>query len=231
MTGFKKIVAVFTAAVLLTGCSAARDVSADKVLQRGTLRIAVQDDERLNVLSQYIAAQLGVQAEFIPTDKQAALQMVSDGSADTAVGYYSKSDNPGLEYNLTIPFYTERVYAICRADEHYTALAELSGMLLGADTELFDSVERQIAMESAGGKLYCTVGTTAAEMLKNEEIDAFFCLESRAMDFLDENGTFRCCIMPDIRAEEYCVIVSRNKPQLYGAINGAVGEYLTEENK
>lgn len=230
MTGFRKIVAVFTAAVLLTGCSAARDVSADNVLHRGTLRIAVQDDERLNELSQFIAAQMGVQAECIPTDKQTALRMVSDGSADAAVGYYSKSDNPGLEYNLTIPFYTENIYAVCRADEHYTALTELSGMLLGADAELFDSVERQIAMESVGGKLYCTTGAAAAEMLQSEELDAFFCLESGALEIL-ENGTFRSCMMPDIRAEEYCVVVSRDKPQLYGAINGAVGEYLTEESK
>lgn len=231
MKGFGRIAAALLAGALLTGCSAAKDSSADAVRESGMLRIAVQEDERLYELSEAIAESMGVKPEYILTDKAAALSMLFDGSADAAVGYYAKNDSPGLEYSMTIPFYSQRVYAVCRAEEYYTALSELSGSLLGADSELFDSVERQIALESAKGALYCSAADTAAGMLRNDELDAFLCLESRALALISENDGLRGYIMPDIEAEEYCVVVSKSDMQLYSAINSAIGEYLTEETK
>lgn len=228
---FAKICSALLAAMLLTSCAAAKDRSADTVRERGALRIAVQESEQLYELSEFIAESIGVKPEYIQTDKDAALRMLSDGSADAAVGYYAKNDNPGLDYSMTIPFYSERVYAVCRSDEYYTALSELTGKLLGADSDLFYSVERQIMFESANGVLYCSAPDTAVEMLKNDELDAFLCLESKALELISENEGINCCVMPDIESEEYCVVLSKGDTQLYGALNGAIGKYLTEETK
>lgn len=228
---FAKIIAALLAAMLLTSCSASNDRSADAVRQSGVLRIAVQESEQLCELSEFIAESMGVKPEYIQTDKDNALRMLDDGSADVAVGYFVKNDNPGLDYSMTIPFYSERVYAVCRSDEYHTALSELSGKLLGADSALFASVERQIMFESANGVLYCSAPDTAVEMLKNDELDAFLCLESKALELISESDGINCCIMTDIEPEEYCVVLSKSDTQLYGAVNGAIGKYLTEETK
>lgn len=226
-----KFTAALLSGILLTGCYAVNDSSADAVREKGALRIAVQESEQLYKLSEFITESLGVKPEYIQTDQFTALQMLSDGSADAAVGYYVRKDNPGLDYSMTIPFYSENVYAICPSDKYYTALSDLSGKLLGADSDLFDSVERQIMFKSANNTLYCSVPDTAVEMLKNNELDSFLCLEGDALKLISENDGINCCIMPDIEPEEYCVVLRKSDSQLYGAVNGAIGKYLTEETK
>ncbi len=225
MKGFGRIAAVILAGVLLTGCSA-KDSSAEEVHSRGTLRIAVQD-ERLYELSEYIAVSMGVKPEYIIADKENALRMLADGKADAAMGYYSQNDNPGLEYSLTIPFDSERIYTVCAAEEFISAAAELNGRLLGADEALSESAERALAAVSADGRLYCSVAGSASEMLAQDELDAFLCLESKALELISADNDLRCYVMPDMEPEYYCAVVLRSKTQLYGEINGAIGEYLT----
>ncbi len=226
MKGFVRIAAVILAGVLMTGCST-KDSSAEDVHSRGMLCIAVQEDERLYELSQYIAASMGVTPEYFTADKENALRMLADGKVDVAVVYYSQNDNPGLEYSLTIPFDSERIYAVCAAEEFISATAELNGRLLGADEALSESTERTLAAVSAGGRLYCSVAGSASEMLAQDELDAFLCLESKALELISADDDLRCYVMPDVEPEYYCGVVLKSKTQLYGEINGAIGEYLT----
>ncbi len=224
MKGLKKISAYLLAAVLLTGCSA-ENRSAEQVRQRGTLRIAVQQEAQLSELSEHISRSLGAAPEYITADKQTALAMLSEGSADVAVGYYSESENPGLAYGMTTPFHIESIYAVCAEGEFISSFGELDGSLLGAEQTLPESTLRAISAGSADGVLYCTSPQSAGEMLLSGELEAFLCLESRAAELVQSTAGLRCYLLPDLQAERYCAVVLRENSQLYGEISSSIGEY------
>ncbi len=229
MKGLKIIFTFISAVALLTGCSSA-DRSADTLREQGSVTVALQQGYSLEGLSQYIADRLGAKPVYVSADKQAALTMLADGSADIAVGYFSESENPGLAFGLTVPFHTENIYAVCLEDEFVTSLAGLSGELLGADEQLSESTVRELSDASADGKLYCNSMAAASEMLKANELDAFICFESRAAELVQSSEGLRCYQLSDMQAERYCTVVLRENAQLYGEVNSAVGEYLKGGN-
>ncbi len=229
MKGLKSITASVVAALVLTGCSAGEH-SAEDIRQSGTIRIAVQDGDNLSALSEHIAESMDAVPEYISTDRQTALAMLSDGSADVAVGFYPESDNPGLAFGLTTPFYVESICAVCPAEEYITSFKELEGGLLGADETLRESIVREVTADSAAGTLYCSDPQQAAEMLLCGELEAYICPESRAAELVKSTEGLRCYLLPDIQAERYCAVVLRENAQLYGEVNIAVGEYLKGGN-
>lgn len=225
----KHILTAFLAGILLlSGCSAG-DSSAEAVRGSGRLRVALTDEGgAFAEVSEAMADRLGVSVEYIyAADKGQALDMVAYNRADVAVGYFHQNENPGLDYLLTYPFDSSNVYAVCRSGEYITSVAELSGSLLGAQDSLSYELSELIRRSSADSRLYCTDYTAAAEMLINGELDVFFCTEEQAELMLGMNGELRCFIPSDAESEKYCAVVLRTKRQLFGELNGAVGEYIT----
>lgn len=229
MKGFAKIAALFLAAALTTGCSVG-DTSADRVRESGTVRIALQEDERLRELSQHIADSIGASPEFIVTNMDSALLMVHSGSADAAVGYYSENNDPGLDYSLTVPFFTESVYVVCDAEQFITGSEELSGLRLGAHEAVHRYCVSAIVGLSAEQMLYCTKADEASQMLRGDELDAFVCYEDAAYELISADDSLRCYMLPDIQPERYCAAVLRSNTQLCGEINTAIGEFLAGGN-
>ena len=223
----KKIALLIIAAVLfLSGCG----TPTEPLLKSGKLRAAVTFDlENSEKIAEYIANELGAPLVISKTDRSAALEMVANGRADIAVGAFSDSNSPGLNYFMTMPVAENRIYIVCGGDFSATGTTDLTGKIIGASEKLPESILRSLISIAADGNLICNNAKTAAELLKSGDINAYVCFEEEATELLSENNKLRCCIPADIAPERYGVVVSKSKTALFGAVNGIVGKMITGE--
>lgn len=229
MRSIARLAAVLLSAVMLSGC-AVEDTSADRVRQSGALRIALVEGSELDELSEYIADSLGAAPEIITADKAEALTLIKTDKADVALGYYAESDNPGLEYSLTVPFHYKKVYAVVPADLFITGSGDLSGKQLGCDDTMEQDSINAIRLLSADEAIYRIEADTAAQMLKEESLYAYLCYEDMAFEMVDGDSELRCYIVEDIQPQRYCAAVMRENTQLCGEINTAIGTFLAGGN-
>lgn len=223
----KKIALLICAAVfILSGCGTTKE----PLLKSGKLRAAVTFElENSGEIAEYIANELGAPLEISKTDRSAALEMVSSGRADIAVGAFSDSNDPGLNFLMTMPIAENRIYIVCGGDLSVTGTTDLTGKIVGASAELPESILRSLISVVADGNLICNNAKTAAELLKSGDINAYVCFEEEASELLSGNNELRCCIPADIEPERYGVVVSKSKTALFGAVNGIVGKMITGE--
>ena len=223
----KKIALLICAAVLiLSGCGTTKE----PLLKSGKLRAAVTFElENSGEIAEYIANELGAPLEISKTDRSAALEMISSGRADIAVGAFSDSNDPGLNFLMTMPIAENRIYIVCGGDLSVTGTTDLTGKIVGASAELPESILRSLISVVADGNLICNNAKTAAELLKSGDIHAYVCFEEEAMELISGNNELRCCIPADIEPERYGVVVSKSKTALFGAVNGIVGKMITGE--
>ena len=223
----KKIALLICAAVLfLSGCGTPKE----PMLKSGKLRAAVTFElENSEEIAEHIAKELGVPLEISKTDRSAALEMVSNGRADIAVGAFSDSNSPGLSYLMTMPVAENRIYIVYGGDISVTGTIDLTGKIVGASEELPESILRSLISIVADGNLICNNAKSAAELLKSGDINAYVCFEKEARELLSGNNELRCCFPADIEPERYGVVVSKSKTALFGAVNGIVGKMITGE--
>lgn len=217
---------VCAAALLLSGCKAQEE----PLLKYGKLRAAVTDElENSQEIAEYIANELSVPPEISHTDRNTAIDMVKNGAADIAVGGFSESNDPGLSFLLTMPVAENRIYVVCGGGVSVTSTSDLSEVVTGASAELSDIIRRSLASVAADGKLVCDDAETAAELFASGSIQAYVCFEEEALALLSENSSLRCCIPADIEAERYGILVLKSETDMFGAVNGIVGEMITGE--
>ena len=223
----KKIALLICAAVfILSGCGTPKE----PLLKSEKLRAAVTFElENSGEIAEYIANELGAPLEISKTDRSAALEMISSGRADIAVGAFSDSNDPGLNFLMTMPIAENRIYIVCGGDLSVTGTTDLTGKIVGASAELPESILRSLISVVADGNLICNNAKTAAELLKSGDINAYVCFEEEASELLSGNNKLRCCIPADIEPERYGVVVSKSKTALFGAVNGIVGKMITGE--
>lgn len=217
---------IFSAILLLSGCTERKE----SILSSGKLRAAVTFElENSAEIAEYIANELGAPLEISKTDRNTALEMVANGRADIAVGAFSESNEPGLNFLMTMPVAENRIYIVCGGDLTVTGSNELTGRVVGASAELPESLQRSLISFVADGKLICNNAKTAADLLKSGDIHAYVCFEEEALELLSGNNELRCCIPADIEPERYGVLVLKSKTDLFGAVNGIVGKMITGE--
>lgn len=223
----KKIVLLISAVVLLlSGCTTPKE----PMLKSGKLRAAITYElENSAEIAEYIAKELNAPLEITKADRSAALDMLSSGRADIAIGSFSDSNDPGLNFLMTMPIAENKIYIVCDGDISVTGTTDLMGRVAGASAELPESILRSLISIVSDGTLVCNNAKTAAELLKSGDIQAYVCFEEEALELLSENKELRCCIPADIDAERFGILVPKSKTALFGAVNGIVGKMITGE--
>lgn len=217
---------IFSAILLLSGCTERKE----PILKSGKLRAAITFElENSSEIAEYIAKELDAPLEITKADRSAALEMLSSGRADIAIGSFSDSNDPGLNFLMTMPIAENRIYIVCGGDLSVTSLTDLTGRVVGASAELPESLLRSLISIVADGNLICNNAKTAADLLKSGDIHAYVCFEEEALGLLSENKELRCCIPSDIGAEQFGILVPKSKTALFGAVNGIVGKMITGE--
>lgn len=223
----KKIVLLISAVVLLlSGCTTPKE----PMLKSGKLRAAITYElENSAEIAEYIAKELNAPLEITKADRSAALDMLSSGRADIAIGSFSDSNDPGLNFLMTMPIAENKIYIVCDGDISVTGTTDLMGRVAGASADLPESILRSLISIVSDGTLVCNNAKTAAELLKSGDIQAYVCFEEEALELLSENKELRCCIPADIDAERFGILVPKSKTALFGAVNGIVGKMITGE--
>lgn len=223
----KKIVLLISAVVLLlSGCTTPKE----PMLKSGKLRAAITYElENSAEIAEYIAKELNAPLEITKADRSAALDMLSSGRADIAIGSFSDSNDPGLNFLMTMPIAENKIYIVSDGDISVTGTTDLMGRVAGASAELPESILRSLISIVSDGTLVCNNAKTAAELLKSGDIQAYVCFEEEALELLSENKELRCCIPADIDAERFGILVPKSKTALFGAVNGIVGKMITGE--
>lgn len=215
---------LFAAVLLLSGCQAQEE----PLLDSGKLRAVVTSElENSQEIAEYIANGLEVPLEMIRADRNTALDMLSNGSADIAIGSFSQSNDPGLDYRMTLPIAENKIYIVCGGDLTVTSQYELTGKIAGASAELPDRILRSLSNTVADGNLICDNAETAAGLLGSGDINAYVCFEDEALELISQNKELRCCIPADIDSERYSVLVLNSNTDLYSAVNSVIGEMIT----
>ena len=223
----KKIVLLISAVVLLlSGCTTPKE----PMLKSGKLRAAITYElENSAEIAEHIAKELNAPLEITKADRSAALDMLSSGRADIAIGSFSDSNDPGLNFLMTMPIAENKIYIVSDGDISVTGTTDLMGRVAGASAELPESILRSLISIVSDGTLVCNNAKTAAELLKSGDIQAYVCFEEEALELLSENKELRCCIPADIDAERFGILVPKSKTALFGAVNGIVGKMITGE--
>lgn len=224
----KKILAVIAAVVLLlSGCKANNKA----LLKTGILRVAVTYElDNSEEIAKTIANGMGVPYELIKTDRDSAPKMLADGIADIAIGRFSERENPNLTYRMTLPVAENRIYFVCGKESYFSATSQLEGKVIGADADLPQTVRNSLLSVAMDKKFVCENAITAAEMLKSGDIEAYICFEDEAVALISENKELRCCTPADIEPERYRILIHGEKTELFGAVNGAIGETIILQN-
>ena len=223
----KKVVLIILAAVLLlSGCSEKNA----PLLKTGKLRAAITSElDNSREIAEYIANGLGAPLEVTKTDRETALDMLANGRADVAVGSFSESNDPGLNFLMTLPIAENKIYIVCGGEISVTSADDLLGKVCGASAKLPENILRTLIEMVSDGNLVCNNAQSAAEMLGSGDIQAYICFEDEALELISQNKSLRCCIPADINPERYSVLVQKNNTELFGAVNGVVGEMITGE--
>lgn len=212
--------------LLLSGCTTPKE----PMLKSGKLRAAITYElENSAEIAEYIAKELNAPLEITKADRSAALDMLSSGRADIAIGSFSDSNDPGLNFLMTMPIAENKIYIVSDGDISVTGTTDLMGRVAGASAELPESILRSLISIVSDGTLVCNNAKTAAELLKSGDIQAYVCFEEEALELLSENKELRCCIPADIDAERFGILVPKSKTALFGAVNGIVGKMITGE--
>lgn len=220
----RPLLTVFAAVLLLSGCRAQEE----PLLQSGKLRAAITSElENSQEIAEYIANGLDVPLEISRVDRNTALNMLSNGRADIAVGGFSPANDPGLEYIMSLPVAENKIYIVCAGDVTVASETELTGKVAGASAELSDRIVRSLSSIVEDGNLICNNAETAAKLLGSGDIDAYVCYEDEALELISGNKELRCCIPADIDSERYSVLMLNSNPDLFSAVNGIVGEMIT----
>lgn len=223
----KKLVLIALAAVLLlSGCSE----KTKPLLKTGKLRAAITSElENSQEIAEFIAEKMNAPLEISKTDRETALDMLANGRADIAVGSFSESNDPGLNFLMTLPVAQNKIYIVCGGDISVTSTADLLGKVCGASAKLPENILRTLIETASDGNLVCNNAKSAAGMFDSGDIHAYICFEDEALELISRNKSLRCCIPADIKPERYSVLLQKDNTALFGTVNGIVGEMITGE--
>lgn len=224
----KQFLAAIAAVLLLAALCGCRDMGdSARVRQDGVLRIAVVEGEELLSLAEFIAQDMGVQAEYhTAADRQGALELLKAGRADIAVAYFDRSY--GSDFDMTVAFGGSYIYAVTRGEEPCGSLAALSGKRLCADPQLDAVTLNSISAVSACDIDAAADIEAAAQQLSDGNIDAYLCAEESAFQMLSQNRGLRCGVITELDHVDYRVALISGS-DLYAEVNAAVAKMTVEQ--
>ncbi len=227
--GFMKRFLAAMAAVLLSaalcGCKDTGDSA--RVHSDGVVHIAVVEGEELLSLAEFIAQDIGVEAEYhTAADRQGALELLKAGRADVAVAYFDQSY--GSNFVMTMPFGGSYIYAVTRKDEPYGSLAALNGKRLCADPQLDSVMLNSISTASACDINAAGDSSAAVKQLLDGDIDAYFCAEESAFQIISQNSALRCGAVAELDRVYYRVAL-KSGSNLYAEVNAAIAKMTDGE--
>ena len=240
----KKIGAIVLAAGLalsVSGCSGKTENSVKTIQQSGVFRVAIVDSGNQYTslqgsalvgfepeLIETISEALGVSTEFQVLDKNAALEAVTAGTADVALGCIDGSANLIDSYLFTTPYGKGFYYVVTEKGNFAQSAGAFANTAIGMNSTLGNDVRSQLS--SAAGVTVSEYGNyeTAAADIKSGRIHAYICNEEEAKTLLSDSE-LQVQNLFDVDAAEYVIVAEKYDTALVNGMNTMIAQFLTKE--
>ena len=240
----KKAGAVLLAAGLVLSVSGCSGKTVDKVAaiqQAGVLKVAIVDSgshyTRLDgstpvgmepELIGTISAALGVTTDFQVMGHDEALQAVSAGNADVAIGCLNSSVVLADTHLMSTPYGKGFFYVVTEKGDYAQSPGAFANSVIGVDS-VMDSETR--------GQLYKAEGVTvneygspeaAAADMKEGRIRAYICYENDAEALLSDEE-LQVQNLFEVDSEDYVIAAGKDAQNLVNGINVMIQQFLEKE--
>lgn len=223
------------------GCSRKKGNEVETIQASGALRVAIVEtgsqythQEGSSVagqepdLAEYIAQALGVKAEYQVCTREEALDKLTKGEADIALGCINGSSVLTSDYLLSTPYGKGYFYAVTKTGDYALTLGAFRNSALGVEKSLD---------EETRGKLYGAEGIrvadysdseTAVKAIKEDSIRAYICYEEKAKALLSDPG-LQVQNITDLAPEEFVIVAPKSSQTLVSGMNILIQQFLDAE--
>lgn len=235
--------ALLTAGIVLTigGCSGKKDDQISQIKESGVFRVAiVNTDSRYTSFSgetpvgiepelcDMIADALEVTTDYQVMSRSQALQAVSDGQADIAVGCMNATGRLADEYQVSTPYGKGFFYAVTKAGDYAMTVGALENSSVGVDSGLDEETRSQLYQASGISLRDYESIQDAAEDVKNGTIRAYICYENQAKE-LALNSELQVQNLMNLQAEEFVIVTGKDSQKLINGIDIMIRQFLEKE--
>ncbi|MBQ6832880.1 MAG: transporter substrate-binding domain-containing protein [Lachnospiraceae bacterium] len=244
MNRIKKIGAAVMAAGLalsVSGCSGKTVDSVKAIQEAGVFKVAIVDSGNIYTsmdgttpvgmepeLVETIAAALGVPVEYQVMNHDAALQAVTDGTADIALGCINGSLSLTENYLFTTSYGKGFFYVVTEKGDYAQSAGAFANSAVGMNKDLDDDLRAQIAAaEGVTISEYPNAESVAAD-IKSGEIRAYICREDEAKALLSDQA-LQVQNLFDVEPDEYVIVTGNEDQTLVNGMNTLIAQFLTKE--
>ena len=236
--------ALMAAGILLTvsGCSGGKSADRVKLIQdAGVLKVAIVDtDSRYTSMDgqtpvgveaelvKSIAGALGVAPEYQVVTKDEALQAVSGGLADMALGCINGSSRLTSEYQLSTPYGKGFFYAVTKKGDYALTVGAFENSNVGVARGLDEDSRTQLYKASGVTVNEYGSAQAAATDIKDGRIRAYICYEDQAKELL-EDSSLQVQNVTNLEPEEFVILTGKGQATLGNGIDVLIRQFLEKE--
>ena len=228
--------------LLGTGCGKKTESDVERIQKAGVFRVAIVDtgsrytsvDEGKPTglepeLAEYISQALGTEVQFQVYKKKEALEAVSSGEADVAMGCINGSGSLAGEYRLSLSYGKGYFYGVTRAGDYALTIGALENSSVGVDREL-DEETRTMLYEAEGIRISdFDSAREGGEAVKDGRIRAYICYEDQAGELLSD-PELQVQNVSNLEPEEFVVAAAGSSdPALISGIDVLIRQFLEKE--
>lgn len=227
--------------MLLGGCSKRSVSEVDTIRENGVLQVAIVDTKSQYTsvtegkpagiepdLAQYIAEALGVEAGYQICDKKKALEAVSSGEADIALGCINSSASLNSDYLFTFSYGKGYVYVVTKNGDYALTAGSFSDSSIGLERSLNEETRsRFYEIEGIQISDYSSAEDASKAILAGS-IRAYVCYENQAKQLL-ENPELQIQQIASLEPEEFVIVTGKNSQTLVNGINTLIRQFLEEK--
>lgn len=223
------------------GCGKKKANEIDRIREAGTLQVAIVDTKSRFTqveggtptglepdLSNYIADAIGVEAKFQVCSRKEALEAVSAGTADIALGCISSLGSLSEDYQLTTPYGKGNLYAVSRAGDYILTVGALSNSILGIDRNLDEGTRTKLYQAENIQILDYGSAKEGEAALLDEEIRVYICYEEQAKLLL-EQPDLQVQNITNLDPEEFVIVTGKSCQTLANGMNTLIRQFLEAE--
>lgn len=240
----KKIGAAVLAAVLalsVSGCSGKKEDSVKAIQESGVFRVAIVDSGNQYTslkdstpvgmepdLIETIAEALGTAVEFQVLDRSAALEAVTAGTADVALGCIDGASDLIENYLFTTPYGKGFYYVVTEKGNYAQTPGSFVNTAIGMNSSFGNDVRMQLtAAEGTAIHEYGDPESASAD-IKSGQITAYVCDAEEAKTLLSD-PELQVQNLFEVEPAEYVIIAEKADTTLVNGMNTMIAQFLVKE--
>ena len=240
----KKISAVLIMsglALCATGCFGKKEDSVKAIQETGVLNVAIVNTDSSYThleadapagmepeLVEMIASALGVTASYQVLDSGAALDAVTSGAADIALGCMNGTASLSENYLYSTAYGKGFFYVVTEKGDFAQTAGAFAGSAVGVEHNLGEEIRSELRRPEGVSLLEYSSPEEAARDIKNGNTRAYVCREEQAKRLLSDSG-LQVQNLLNVSSENYSVIAGKEDAALINGINVIIRQFLEKE--